>query len=395
MRVALVDTMTKPQFYPVGLLKIASWQRSLGNQCTLFSNSLPPETGYDAAFVGTTFTFEIPRAIAMIKKIQERIKDVTVGGISATLLPHKFEDLGVKLIRGLHPDAESFCPDYSVLPDPPTYSICHTSRGCIRKCEFCMVRVLEPKFYNKDWVKDLAPKTNKIVFYDNNWLAKKREDLEKDCRILKQMKQEKKLVAVDFNQSLDARLMNAELADMIAGIPFSPVRFAFDGMQEDNYFQNAVTLMAERGYKNFIIDVLWNFTDSPEDLYYRLREHSRLTEELSSSLHRNVEVKAFPMLYRPIMEIDTEKEYLGRLWTSSEKQGFWNLMNHGPSNNGCLSLGGLTEFEYWFGKNEAAFLKLINYPSIKKLCERKRANSRFNRKLGIDNPFLIGSGEVT
>ena len=317
----------------------------------------------------------------------------SVGGISATLLPHKFEELGVEIVKGLHPEAEQFCPDYSVLPELPTYSICHTSRGCIRKCEFCMVRVLEPRFYNKDWTKDLAPNTNKIVFYDNNWLAKKREDLEKDVAILKHMKETKRLVACDFNQSLDARLMTAEIADLIAGIPFSPVRFAFDGMQEDGHFQNAVTLMAEKGYKNFIIDVLWNFNDSPEDLYYRLREHSRLTQELSDQLHRNVEVKAFPMLYRPIMEIDTEKEYLGKLWTSAEKHGFYTLMNHGPSHNGCLSLGGLPEFEYWFGKDTATFLKLIHYPNIKKLCERKRANSRFNRKLGLDNPFLIGAGE--
>jgi hypothetical protein len=392
MRVALVDTMQKPQFYPVGLLKIASWQKSLGNQCTLFSNTLP-DSSYDAAFVGTTFTFEIPRAIAMIKKIQERVKNVTVGGISATLLPHKFEDLGVTVCKGLHPDAETFCPDYSVLPEPPTYSICHTSRGCIRKCEFCMVRVLEPRFYNKDWVRDLAPKTNKIVFYDNNWLAKKREDLEADVAILKSLKSRKLLVACDFNQSLDARLMTQELADLISGIPFSPVRFAFDGMQEDRYFQNAVTMMAGHGYKNFIIDVLWNFNDSPEDLYYRLREHSRLTEELSLQLKGNVEVKAFPMLYRPIMEIDTEKEYIGRLWTNTEKQGFWNLMNHGPSNNGCLTLQNLREFEYWFGKDSNAFLTLINYPHIKKLCERKRANTRFNRKLDMSNPFVIGSGE--
>ena len=75
MKVALIDIMQKPQFYPVGLMKIASWQKSLGNECTLFSNTLPP-SGYDAAFVGTTFTFEIPRAVAMIKKIQERIPNV-------------------------------------------------------------------------------------------------------------------------------------------------------------------------------------------------------------------------------------------------------------------------------------------------------------------------------
>ena len=251
-----------------------------------------------------------------------------------------------------------------------------------------MVRVLEPKFYNKDWVKDIFPGCKKVVFYDNNWLAKRRDDLEKDVKIIKSLK----LTAVDFNQSLDARLMTEEIADLIAGIPFSPVRFAFDGMQEDGHFQKAVTLMAERGYKNFIIDVLWNFDDSPEDLYYRLREHSRLTQDLTERLHRNVEVKAFPMLYRPILDIDTDKEYLGKRWTTVEKKGFWTLMNQGPSNNGCLSLGDLTEFEYWFGKNTEEFIKLIHYPKIRQLCKLKRANARFNRKLGIDNPFMIGSG---
>jgi hypothetical protein len=372
VRVALIDTTKDSKFYPLPLLKISSWRKSLGDTTTLFDS--PPPRGYDRAYVTTTFTFDILRAVSMVRKIQQRVAEVYVGGISATLIPKPFENLGVTVIKGLMPEVEQFPPDYSLIENP-VYSIAHTSRGCIRKCGFCMVKNVEPEFYNRDWSSDIFPGCKHVVFYDNNWLAKEMPDLKKDVLMMKGFG----FTSVDFNQSLDARLMTVEKALLLRDVPLRPVRFAFDWMAEDKFFQTAVTLMAELGHRVFVVDVLWNYTDTPEDLYYRIREHFRLMDELNAKLSHHVDIKAFPMMYRPIMEIDPYNSYIGEHWTKTTKEGFRTLVNKGCSVTGTLSFSGIKEFEYWFGKSPREFVELLNYPDLKKLCSLKRSALRLKR----------------
>ena len=372
MKIALVDTTKDSKFYPLPLLKISSWRKSLGDTTSLHNTI--PDGQYDRAYVTTTFTFDIPRAVSMVREIQQRIPDVIVGGISATLIPEPFEKLGVTVVRGLMPEVETFPPDYSLIENP-TYSIAHTSRGCIRKGGFCMVKNVEPVFYNRDWSSDIIHGCKSVVFYDNNWLAKDIIDLKKDILMIKQFG----FTSVDFNQSLDARLMTPEKAELLTDVPLRPVRFAFDWMAEDKFFQTAIALMASYGHRVFVIDVLWNYTDTPQDLYYRLREHFRLMDELNSKLDFHVDIKAFPMLYRPIMEIDPNKTYLSEHWTSTMKEGFKTIVNKGCSVTGTISLSGIPEFEYWFGKTDKEFIDILNYPKLKKLCELKRSRLRLKR----------------
>jgi hypothetical protein len=380
MRVALIDTTKDSKFYPLPLLKISSWRKSLGDTTALFDS--PPSGTFDRAYITTTFTFDIPRAVSIVREVQRRVPEVFVGGVSATLIPKPFENLGVNVVKGLIPEVESFPPDYSLI-DKPTYSIAHTSRGCIRKCGFCMVKNVEPTFYNRDWSGDIFPGCKHVVFYDNNWLAKEMKDLRKDVMMMKEFG----FTSVDFNQSLDARLMTDEKAALLRDIPLRPVRFAFDWMAEDKFFQEAITKMAQYGHRVFVIDVLWNYTDTPEDLYYRIREHFRLMDELNETLHHHVDIKAFPMMYRPIMEIDPFNSYIGEHWTKTTKEGFRTLVNKGCSVTGTLSFSGIKEFEYWFGKTDKEFVEMLNYPNLKKLCELKRSRLRLKRAAGASDKY--------
>jgi len=358
----------------------------MGDTVALFDAPPTPSDGhFDRAYVTTTFTFDIPRALAIIREVQKTIPEVIVGGISATLIPTLFEKLGVTVIKGLMPEVEEFSPDYSLI-GKPEYAIAHTSRGCIRKCGFCMVKNVEPEFYNREWLKDIYPGCKKIVFYDNNWLAKDYETLLRDIATIKMLQKQTPYLKVDFNQSLDARLMTPEVAKILKDVPFNPVRFAFDWMAEDGHFQTAIELMAEQGFRDFVIDVLWNYLDTPDDLYYRLREHARLTVGLSGKYHCSVLVKAFPMMFRPILEIDPDKNYVGKNWTKIMRDGFRHIMNNGCSANGCLSPGSIEEFEYWFGVDASEFKTLCSYPKIGKLCDLKRSKLRLNR-LKPGNPF--------
>jgi hypothetical protein len=370
VRIALVDTTKKPTAYPIALLKIGAWRKALGDECELFTNALPK--GADEIWLTTCFTYDIPHALGIVRAAKDRAPVIKVGGIAATLLPEYFEQEGIEVHRGLIPEAEEYHPDYSLLPEPPAYSIAHTSRGCIRKCKFCMVHRLEPEFHNRDWTGDLAPGAKRILFYDNNWLAKEPDDLAHDVGLIRGLVSAGQVVSVDFNQGLDCRLLTEEKADMLAGLPIRPVRFAFDGMQEDGHYQRAVRLMAVRGFRDFMTYVLYNFTDTPLDFYYRLRASVELSMDLEIS------VSSFPMRFQPILEVDHDREYIGKHWTLEWKRAFVAIRAQ-HSQVGQVSPGDIDEFEYWFGKDADEFVRLLSYPRIRQLAARKKGALRMAR----------------
>lgn len=389
MRIALVDTTKRATVYPVALLKIGAWRRDKGDTCRLFHNRLPVHDKFDEIWLSTCFTFDIPHAVGMGVEAQKRANNVRVGGISATLLPNYFEREGLDVHRGLLEEAEEYHPDYS-LEGVPEYSISYTSRGCVRKCPFCMVHRLEPEFFNRDdWELDIHPATRKVLFYDNNWLAKNYDDLERDVKKLRALVQYGSIKEIDFNQGLDCRLLTAHKADLLEGLPIRPIRFAFDGMHEDGHYQEAVRLMAERGFGSFVTYVLYNFRDTPQDFYYRLRESVALTEELG------VAVDSFPMCYQPILEIDHQRGYVGKHWTNKKKKAFSALRAAHSGRAGTVTFHSrntewrtMREFEYWFGETGDEFNRLLSYPKIRSLLKRKQGALRMRRA-------MAGTGGVT
>lgn len=376
MRIALVDGTKKSNIYPLPLLKIGAWRKSIGDEVKIFYGSLPKAGAYDEIWITTKFTFDIPFAVGLTREAKSRARRVYVGGISATLLPEYFRREGVDVHIGLIPEAEPFHPDYSLLGFAPEYSITHTSRGCIRKCGFCMVSKLETEFCDRpEWDKDISPETRRILFFDNNWLAKPKKLLIRDVEKIRALMANNHIREVDFNQGLDARLVTEEIADLLAGLPIRPIRFAFDGMHEDKYYQTAITRMAARGHKDFRNYVLYNFKDTPEDFYYRLREGVRLSLELG------IKVDSFPMRFQPILDVDNGRDYLGANWNPKARSGFMTIMGS-ASTSGQISFQNMAHFELFFGKNAAEFVKLINYPKIHELSEKRSGYLRMCRATG-------------
>lgn len=378
MRIALVNTNKSSKLYPIALLKIGAYLKDKGNDCILFDNKLPAKDEFDEIWLTTLFTFDIPYSKGFVKEAKNRCKTVYVGGVAASLLPKEFERYDVNVHIGLMPEVEKYSPDYSLLNENPEYSISYLSRGCIRKCEFCMVPKLEGKLTSREnWINDLN-KSTKVLFYDNNWLAVPKTKFKEDCELLHKLVRAKRITNIDFNQGLDCRLMTEEKADILKGLPIKPIRFAFDGMHEDGYYQKAVEMMAKRGYKNFITYVLYNFTDKPDDFYYRLKESVRLSDKFRMS------VDSFPMRYQPILDINNKRNYSGINWAEKQKSNFV-LIRAQHSFAGQITCSGghfdkkMDEFEYWFGKDDKEFVKLLNYPNLRLLMQRKKSALRLKR----------------
>ncbi len=372
MRIALIGLNPSKNLYPIGLLKIGAMLKDKGHKCQLMYK-IPKPNEYDQIWLSTVFTFNIPKYISYVREAKKRgYNDIMVGGVAATLLSEIFEKENVEVHKGLLPEAENYHPDYSLLEKTPDYSITHTSRGCVRKCPFCMVPIVEPKYEKRiNWKDDIHRDSKKILFYDNNFLADKTEGIKEEIEKIKDVLRNTNNNSVDFNQALDCRLLTEKKADLLAQIPMRPVRFAFDGMQEDGYYQKAVKMMAERGYKTFVSYVLYNFEDTPQDFYYRLRESARLSDEL------NINVTSFPMRYQPILDYDKGRHYTGEHWTSKQKKGFMNILNK-QSIGGQISQS-LEMFEYWFTNNADRFAKLISWDKVNEYAARKKGALRFQK----------------
>lgn len=140
--------------------------------------------------------------------------------------------------KTLPDEIEHTCPDYEGLD----YSLGFLSRGCIRKCLFCIVPEKEGEIRPHSEPQEFI-RHKKAVFMDNNWLASPR--WVSDFEWLSQNQ-----IAVDFNQGLDARLVDEGVAKRLAGLRWGRcVRFACDSKTMKNPLAKAVRLLRAAGYK--------------------------------------------------------------------------------------------------------------------------------------------------
>ncbi|WYD80794.1 MAG: hypothetical protein V8K32_00025 [Candidatus Electrothrix gigas] len=157
---------------------------------------------WDRICVTSLFTFYFKRTVETIgycKKLVLDESDVLVGGVMASLIPDEVEDAtGIKPIVGLldtpgildNNDTtiiDELPPDYSILeeidytyPEHDGY-YGYTSRGCIRKCDFCAVPILEPIFKGYlpiskqlEYIKQTYGARRNLLLLDNNVLASKK-----------------------------------------------------------------------------------------------------------------------------------------------------------------------------------------------------------------------------
>lgn len=154
---------------------------------------------------------------------------------------------GYDLRKELPPEIEAMTPDYSIYPDCDRY-YGFTTRGCIRRCPFCVVPTKEGKFRRLfDTAEEaLAHITagasfRRIEFLDNNILASKEWFMELTDAIPRDWQ-------VDFNQGLDVRLLDREIAERIAEMkPITAWKFAYDSMSYTDAVMKGIGILKEAG----------------------------------------------------------------------------------------------------------------------------------------------------
>jgi hypothetical protein len=162
---------------------------------------------------------------------------------------------------------------------------------------------------------------------------------------------------VDFNQGIDARLVNDENMEKLFEISIRPLRIAFDSWGESTRkaYEKAVRTAVKHGHKNLSSYILYNYEkDKPIELYERLKLNVELSEELGVSIY------SFPMKYHPISgaEFFDNRDYVGTYWKKKFIRTVQAVLN---STKGKIGRGKSFFYEA-FGSNESEFNKLLYMP---------------------------------
>ncbi len=226
MKVALID-VDGHNFPNLALMKLSAWHKAQGDSVEWYD---PLFSRPDRIYASKVFTFT-PDFLDYAAGDPEPIR----GGTGY--------DPDVKL-----PDEiERMIPDCSLYPDFPA-ALGFLTRGCIRICPWCIVPRKEGTLQVVDDIERVAARRKEVVFLDNNFLAADeefvREQLEKAARLK---------IRIDFNQGLDARLVNPENARLLASCRWVRyIRFSCDTVAMIEPIRSAVKLVREAGFRREI-----------------------------------------------------------------------------------------------------------------------------------------------
>ena len=173
MRVLLVEPNYKNKYPPMGLMKISTYHKMLGDEVR-FVKGVDPNIDaavWDRIYITTLFTFDFSISAETILHYMRLVDDVSslyVGGIMASLMPENIvEATGIDrshILTGLFTDTsvvgdnndinvDQLPLDYDILEDV-NYKypagdnyFAYTTRGCPNHCSFCAVPILEPNFH--------------------------------------------------------------------------------------------------------------------------------------------------------------------------------------------------------------------------------------------------------
>lgn len=150
----------------------------------------------------------------------------------------------------------------------PRINLGFATRGCIRKCYFCIVPQKEGRIRAEADIYDLWDgKSKEIILLDNNILALP----EHFFLISKQLKKEN--LKVDFNQGLDFRLLTDEIWQELKTLKhLQEIRFAFDDIAYKNKVVEKLELMKRNGLRDWKTRwyVYIGIKDTFESVYERL-----------------------------------------------------------------------------------------------------------------------------
>ncbi|MCE5319462.1 MAG: hypothetical protein LLG04_19110 [Parachlamydia sp.] len=353
---------------------------------------------WDEICITSMFTYDFNELIKTTRYYSQNLfnyKNIKVGGVSATLMSDEVEALtGIKPHAGTINTADSFLreiaakeiwasylrsdhfepsidmlpPDYDIFGKNSSYAkilnesyILYTTKGCVNKCSFCAVHILEPDFVQyipiRPRVEYIATKFGErrgLLLLDNNVTASDQFnriiDEIKDMGFKSGDKLNNVMKFVDFNQGVDARRLNKSKMKKLSEIAIKPLRIAFDDIKMERLYRNKMILAIDCGIKYLSNYILYNYNDPPEDLYNRMKITIDINQE------HDAKIFSFPMKFVPLTAKD--RTFIGYHWTKRQLRAIRLILN---VTKGIVSHK-KDFFEHAFGRDEEEYRRILLMP---------------------------------
>ena len=206
----------------IALMKISAWHKQQGDKVYWYAGEFEHP---DRVYASKVFTFTPDHQYPL-----EGV-EVIKGGTGYD-------------IKGKLPDCiDCICPDYSLYPDMNA-SMGFLTRGCPNKCPWCFVPEKEGDIHPYMDIDDFC-RHEQVTLMDNNVLASEHgiHQIEKIGKMD---------IAIDFNQGLDARLVDDTIAKLLSKVKwFAPIRLACDTVSQMKHVQKAVETLRWYNVKPF------------------------------------------------------------------------------------------------------------------------------------------------
>lgn len=365
-RVLLIEPAYKVKYPPLGLMKISTFHKQRGDEVVFYKgiNAALRDQKWDIIYITSMFTYHWNIVTITIKFYQRNKanRNIKVGGILASLLYGDVKrETGITPHFGLWQKVDRLAPDYQLFNGIHEYStnnvsIGYMTKGCIHHCPFCAVPKLEPEFVPFiPLEKQINPSKKDLLLLDNNVLASsefpKIIDAIKRHGFYKGAKFGGKLRYIDFNQGVDARLLTEEKMRLLSEIAIKPLRIAFDDIKLKRLYIDKIRLAHKYGIKYLSNFILFNYNDTPEEFYERLKINIELNEELGLSIF------SFPMRFIPLEAKD--RKYVNTPnWTARQLRGIQCILH---ATHGVVGPK-RPFFERAFGRDVEEFKYIIEQP---------------------------------
>ena len=189
----------------------------------------------------------------------------------------------------------------------PKINMGFTTRGCIRRCAFCIVPQKEGQIRVVGDLMDLWDgKSKDVILMDNNILS-----LPDHFKLICKQARENK-IRLDFNQGLDHRLLTQDIVNDMKTIRHVEYRMAYDSVAFRKTVDGAIDLLQKNGINRCSWYVLCGFDSTFEEDLDRL-EHLRSLGQVAY-LQRHEKCSGIPKYIELARWVNQHHLFRGMSW---------------------------------------------------------------------------------
>lgn len=271
MKIGLID-VDGHNFPNLALMKISAYHKMIGDHvewATMFEH-------YNKIYMSKVFTFTPENEYCY--SADEVVRGGTGYDVKSKL-PEKIDEM--------FPDYQLYNYSTKKLKKFQNTAIGFLTRGCPNKCSWCIVPLKEGDISPYADIEDITQGMKRAILMDNNVLASPYglQQLEKIVRIG---------IRIDFNQGIDARLIDKDVADLLCRVKWIRfIRLACDNQAQIPCIEKAISLLRRDRKQEIFIYMLVN---DIKDAHYRAEHLRTLNVDVFAQAFRDFKNKTNPTL---------------------------------------------------------------------------------------------------